>query len=361
MDLPVMTLEKRLPTLQNERVNLSPELRIALNGARAFAACYVLIYHLANQRGWTQATGILFRFGQEAVIVFFLLSGVVIFSNEHYRASNYRDYLYRRFRRIYPPLLFAMVASTIVAIDNGDFISKFKVGEFIGTLFSLQDQSVLKPGVLVDPYLGNAPLWSLSYEVAFYIIFPIVLRGWLRSPAVGTHVIGGSCCVAYFTYTIFPNHGSLVASYFLVWWSGAMAADAYLRGSRTFLAMRSCFGWLIMLCAIAGIIVILEGFHGLGKYPFLQFRHFMAAAIMIFILYGPAGRFLLRITKHLAFLCNIIAGISYGIYVLHFPILIQSRRGDTPLGLAAMGLLLFALAYLADRYPAMRFKAAAAT
>ena len=38
----------------------------------------------------------------------------------------------------------------------------------------------MTPGVITAPYLRNSPLWSLSYEVFFYIIFPFVLRLWMH-------------------------------------------------------------------------------------------------------------------------------------------------------------------------------------
>lgn len=80
-----------------------------LEAIRGFAAIYVVFYHLF-------ASGIvifgvnlsfLFRFGQEAVILFFLLSGFVIYhsfikSKDH---SNFKVFFWKRFLRIYIPLI----------------------------------------------------------------------------------------------------------------------------------------------------------------------------------------------------------------------------------------------------------------
>jgi peptidoglycan/LPS O-acetylase OafA/YrhL len=61
---------------------LSPRVRALLDAARACAALYVVAHHVAKGYGFPGLTGHLLRFGQEAVIVFFLLSGFVIFANE---------------------------------------------------------------------------------------------------------------------------------------------------------------------------------------------------------------------------------------------------------------------------------------
>jgi hypothetical protein len=53
--------------------------------------------------------------------------------------------------------------------------------------------------------------------------------------------IGLICCAAYVSYVAFRNHWFLVGSYFLVWWAGAMAADACFKGGRHFSAMGSPF------------------------------------------------------------------------------------------------------------------------
>ena len=50
-----------------------------LEGVRGFAALYVLIHHLSHPLiGQSGLKALPFRFGQEAVIVFFLISGFVI-------------------------------------------------------------------------------------------------------------------------------------------------------------------------------------------------------------------------------------------------------------------------------------------
>lgn len=328
---------------------LSPVVMAGLDAARAAAAFYVVIHHVANAYGMSHGPGLLFRFGQEAVLIFFLLSGFVIFANERTRALHPRGYYLRRLRRIYPPLLVAMAVSTAVALDNGDFATRFSVGELLGTLASLQDISVLKPGVIVDPYLGNDPLWSLSYELLFYLIFPAILIGWTRRPAMTGHLIGLSCCVCYVAFALAPNHFTLVGAYFLVWWAGAMAARAYVEGRRNVLGIGSAFAWVVVLCAIAAAVVVIEGRgRGIGFYPVLPLRHFAVGAVMLAVFFGPVGAFIARRLSGGARVFTAIASISYGVYVLHYPLLVDWQRAQGAVGLMLGGVLLVALAWLVE-------------
>src|SRR5215813_11806316 len=146
----------------NRKTQLSKRAAIGLDAARALAAIYVVLHHVILQkvaisRALPQILKIPFKLGQEAVIVFFLLSGFVIFANENARALRPKGYYLRRLRRIYPVLLIAMLVSTLVALSNHQLSALFSVQELFGTLAGLQDVSFLKPGVIADPYLRNDP------------------------------------------------------------------------------------------------------------------------------------------------------------------------------------------------------------
>jgi len=328
---------------------ISPRLSAALDVARGAAALYVVIHHLAHEHNWTQGVGIAFRFGQEAVIVFFLLSGFVIFANEHSRALQAWPYYWRRLLRIYPALLIAMAVSVLVALADHNFASLFRWRDLLGTLFSVQDIGSLKPGVIAEPFLGNVPLWSLSYEVLFYLIFPGVLAAWRRWGRPAEHAIGLACCLALIGYGLWPNHWLLVLSYFGIWWCGAMTAAAYMRGGRDFRSVGPSLWWLVALTAVAVGLVANVGSRGFGLYPVLLLRHFAVAALMVFFCFGPLGLWIARCSQFIAKPAAFVASMSYGLYVLHNPVLIQWSVTHSLPGLVVAGALLVALAYLSDR------------
>lgn len=244
------------------RRKLSPRLVAGLDVSRAIAALYVVAHHIAGSRDWSHGFGLTLRFGQEAVLVFFLLSGFVIFANERERAVHPVGYYLRRLRQIYPALIIAMIVSALVALDNRSLAAAFNWRDFAATILNLQDVPELKPGVIARPFLGNTPLWSLSYEIAFYAAFPLVLIVWKRFPVLTNHAVGALCSAALVHYSIAPNHWSLVGAYFLVWWCGAMAANAYLSGGVNIRSMKVPFVWLLMLCVTSAGIVATVGFRG---------------------------------------------------------------------------------------------------
>lgn len=335
---------------KSERFRPERSIAVGLDAARALAALYVVVHHISVARGVGGALGVALRFGQEAVIVFFVLSGVVIFLNEYNRVQNFANYGLRRIRRIYPALFVAFLISIAVALDNGSLNESFRASELIGNILGLQDIGALKPGVWVEPFLGNSPLWSLSYELAFYVFFPLIMIVWRKDPATASHIVGAVSCFAYISYLIVPNHLSLVLAYFQVWWLGAMVSWAMVRGGRSILSAKIELCWTIALCIVAGVGVFLVGYKGLGYYPFLQFRHFIVALLIVAAFAGPAGVYLAKKVTFGAVGWSFLASISYGLYVFHYPLLVQWKRTGTVTGSIAGVIALSVAAWLFDRH-----------
>jgi peptidoglycan/LPS O-acetylase OafA/YrhL len=311
---------------------------------RALSALYVVLYHVAQTHRFPGSNTV--RFGPEAVMAFFLLSGFVIYANEHERARSPWGYYLRRVRRIYPPLIVAMVVSTLVFAANGTLDRDFSIGPLVGTLLGVQDLPGIKPGVIVGPYLGNSPLWSLSYELFFYAVFPLLLR--LRGRI--TDQVGAVALLGYATYLAVPNHWSLVLSYLLVWWTGAALARVYLdHGTVSLRLIRREVAWLVALIAVAAVGVAVKGRHGLGYFPELEVRHFAAGLIFLVLATTGLARLFARTVAKAAGVVAAVAGISYGIYVVHYPLVAQWNQARTTRGLAEALLLTVAGAILCDR------------
>jgi peptidoglycan/LPS O-acetylase OafA/YrhL len=328
-------------------VVLSPRVRAGLDVARALSALYVVAHHVSRTIEVPPAIGIAFSFGQEAVIVFFALSGFVIFANEQDRVRHARGYYLRRLRRIYPPVLFAMVVSTAMSLLGFVQLAPNWFEATI-TLLSLDDLSALKPGVIADPYLHNDPLWSLSYEVVFYAVFPLVMVLWRRSEILTRHTIGAVSVLAYATYLILPNHFSLVFAYLLIWWGGAMAARAHLLGGITVRKLAPELGWTTVLVVFATCALVVYPAIGLGNFPILMIRHFALGLLMLLVLCSPVRRLLARISLGVARPASWIAGVSFGIYLIHYPILVQTNAARSWWFFPAAALTLI-LAWVGDR------------
>ena len=148
------------------------------------------------------------RIANEAVVVFFVLSGFLVGGRamERIMSRSFQpaEYAIDRVVRIMLPLVPALVLTSIVTlISHG----KIDLIDLTGNLFSMQ-------GILVDTVSNNAPLWSLSYEVWFYVLaFSIGLAVTSSSRAVAPALL--VIVAAIFT--------RLDATYLFCWLVGAYA------------------------------------------------------------------------------------------------------------------------------------------
>jgi len=102
--------------------------------------------------------------GKEWVIVFFVLSGFLVGGKliERSLAHTFdpRIYALDRITRIWIPMIPALALTTGVGYYCGFHLTFVSL---LGSIFSLQE-------IFFDSYGNNVPLWSLSYEVWFYVL-----------------------------------------------------------------------------------------------------------------------------------------------------------------------------------------------
>ena len=333
---------------ENNKLILSDRLRNALDGARAFASFYVPLHHVGQAMAWGGLLGLFARFGQEAVMLFFLLSGFVIFANEKERVADIGGYALRRAKRIYPALFVALLTSALVVSYKQGMSNAIDLTGLVGNLLMLQDVSGLKPGVIVSPFLGNTPLWSLSYEAGFYVLFPLAIGLWKRWPYITTHAIGASSCLSYLSFIAHPNHFALVLAYFQVWWLGAMVAAAYGNGARHWRSVAAPIIWLSLMTVISLLPLSYSEPTAVGVYPLLMTRHFGFSVIITMLLFCKSGKALSNVIHRCRPGIIHLTATSYGVYVLHYPILINSGSYQSRTRLFLAIVLLGATAWFAD-------------
>ena len=104
--------------------------------------------------------------GREAVVVFFVLSGVVINMASHNKNSRLQ-YFRKRFLRIYP--IFFVVLVICYAADYLIFHNPLIWGNIIGNIF-LQG---MWPRFIVPTLPFDTATWSIACEAFFYVVFGI--------------------------------------------------------------------------------------------------------------------------------------------------------------------------------------------
>lgn len=298
-----------------------------LEAVRGAAAVYVVLHHtISYDVEWMGLNlGILLRFGQEAVITFFLLSGFVIaYSFNRSTNRSFGSYFANRFCRIYIPLMMVFAVTWLFSSQKAGRLVDPDLFGLLGNISMLQDMTVHLPGAIFSPYLDNGPLWSLSYEWWFYMLFfPLVT--YVNGPQ-HHYIAFGLASVAAVVYLFMPVFPIRVLMHLAIWWAGAYLAVLYLDNSHYNIRKL-----LLPMCAL-GFITITMGLNvwwyvqengqlpGFLPHPVNEFRHFVFALFVV-----PAGLIWIRLGAPLyRWLLRpfaVFAPISYGIYICHYPVM----------------------------------------
>lgn len=324
----------------------------SLEGVRGFAAVYVLLHHL-NPLAGTPFEPIL-KFGQEAVILFFLVSGFVIaYSQIGARAKRSPlGFLEHRAIRIYPIFLISMVLAAFAAAVSGrsECISTKAV---IGNLLMLQDIAFLKSGTWVEPFCSNSPLWSLSYEWWFYVAFAVLFASDRLSMKARRIGVAAASLFGTVLFLLHPSQPLLFASYFSLWWAGLELSLEFVHRKKTSFRAQRFPIFLLVACAAIWAIPVVQalvsgGPLSLGREPVLQLRHFLAG--IVFMLLAIIGSRIDIVPKKVIRLCSLAAPVSYGLYASHQLViqLVQQLNLNWYVNLVTTVALAFAVAYILE-------------
>jgi peptidoglycan/LPS O-acetylase OafA/YrhL len=302
-----------------------------LEALRGFAALYVVLFHTLPQKIYLLGinVGTIFRFGPEAVIVFFALSGFVIkHTYERSKDKSFKFYFIRRFIRLYIPLFFIFLLGYLLKSYSEGALANPEWKTLLGNIFMLQDVISQKPNVISAAYMGNGVLWSLSYEWWFYMLFFVLVTN-INSNKLNRWV-NIMVIVAAASYVIYPFILNRLAMYFAIWWIGVRFADTYIKGEKY--TIKSILPYAYVLFTITAILAFNLYIHysytktysyPLVAYPFIELRHFVFAIMVMF------GAVIWKNLNWVGF--NSIFGVfkylapcSYVIYISHHYLVVEA-------------------------------------
>lgn len=321
-----------------------------LDSLRGFAALYVVIGHARwlLWEGYTEGylkhpelynifeKGLvyvfsLFKFGHEAVLFFFVLSGFVIHLKQAKAIKkgelnfNYRDYLRRRFSRIYPPFLFAIALTFILDIIGYNLQFTIYTKSTLNTLINHSIGCDLRLENLISnlffwktettsTYGTNGPLWSLKYEWWFYMLYPILLVFSTKIGSIKTAILVAfvSLTTLFLTHPTTHDFVLSILAYLLSWWLGAILADIYAKRIAINYGFLAPFVLLIPVLLLkmktdATSDPLIDTFWALSFFGLLNLFFYLQTR-------GWQFSFLNRFVW--------IGDCSYTLYVTHFPILV---------------------------------------
>jgi len=321
-----------------------------LEAIRGLSALYVFIHHYVHGNPELAFMKKFFIFGQFALMIFFVLSGFVIYYATVYRKPDmgFGEFLFRRFRRIFPALIVVLLLTYVFRCFTSMQLLDFHFLEFLGNLVQLQDKN---PASWFDPYWQNAPLWSLAYEWWFYMFFFAIWRFTRNRSAQQKYIVMSLSLFGFLSYWFYPNQFSLFLSYFILWWSGLELAREWTETGK--ISLRKQFpmwGSILGMTIVWGIPAYLA-YHNqlydvltqfpfqqadvmawlkeedslvLAYFPFVQPRHFLTVFL---VLIGGYIWYKLRwfIFDRLLSPFIILAPISYVVYIFHYPVIYLAR------------------------------------
>lgn len=303
---------------------MNRELSAYFDFLRFFAALAVLLGHM-EQDGLYMSWLPLSRFSHEAVIVFFVMSGFIIYSTTVKAGRNAVDYFIARASRIYsvalPAVIFSIICAWVFIQDigaTGIYPASYTSPSVIDTFSSLLflNQSWLNTATLTM----NDPFWSLCYEVWYYMIFGLWLfvPGFYRWPAaILAALIAGPAILALFPIWLAgawlaANHERLNFS-----WSAGLAALLFLTSILVIIA--------IDVLAIDHAIKDFLHQHVPGFWRLERSQRLVTDFVIAFFLLLNIVAFSYMPKKFRAFfshfrsLFGYLAGFSFTLYLFHYP------------------------------------------
>lgn len=311
---------------------------LLLESLRGPLAIWVVVSHCIQRSGISVsdlAGPILFlRSGGNAVDVFIILSGFVIFylMNSSINNFSYRRYIVARYFRLAPALMFFMVLAMILMPYKGVMLEGMPEGyektallsKYFSSLefywLSIFMKVVMLHGLVPDGFLGNIshgilePAWSISLEWQFYLVAPLIFYMVLRKK----FFVGFICFfLVYAAFFILKHLGfswgkSFLPFSFASFFVGIVSCYLYVSGNHRF-----CVFWAFLLVFGGGVLSFLKGTLWSGPHLALWIWSFVFLGVIfknVFIVHFFERGVFLHFGK-----------ISYSVYLSHMPCLVAAQ------------------------------------
>lgn len=329
---------------------------------RALAVTMVLLFHagLAVVPGGFAGVDVFF------VISGFLITGLLVRELESTARIRFRNFYARRIRRLIPAAATVLAFASVIAYRfsaasfrptyGGDVASA--AGYWANWRFAWNAVQYFGAEIPPSPVQHY---WSLSVEEQFYVVWPLLLAlvawgvrrwGWRIRPAMAFAL--GAVAVPSFVWCVIETGSNQPFAFFD---TGARMWELSLGGLIAVGApwWRRIPRWATGLAAAAGVgLVVLTAatMHADARWPgSLALAPTVGTALIIIA--GSAARTVLAPTSRWWRPLVWVGGLSYSLYLWHWPMLVAVREiwgpVSVPLGLAVVALSFFP-AWLTHRY-----------
>lgn len=261
--------------------------------------------------------------GNEAVIIFFVLSGFLVggsvLRSLRKNIWSWQDYLTKRLTRLWVVLIPALLLGyaldhagiamfgphsiyglpTGPVLDAGNLASRLGLPTLFGNLFFTQ-------GILVEIFGVNESLWSLSYEFWYYLMFPLLMIALVgRAKLVGRVLAAaGLAVLVYFVST-------RMRMLFPIWMLGAAVAWLPMRlPQRTARVLAAVFAVSLVVLMPALRVISMNVYAS-------QWTMAIGSGSLIYVVKHLTER---RRADWYSAISGFFSRISYTLYLVHLPL-----------------------------------------
>jgi len=302
---------------------------VYLDLVRFLAAFTIFVAHANYDRftGGMPYSQYYFNLGNDAVMVFFVLSGFVIAYVANGKENSIDTYFISRFARLYSVVLPALILTVTLdyfgsqiefELYNGDWYeTSYPVARFLANFFFVNELWFLS----IRPF-SNGPFWSIGYEFWYYVLFALAF--FLKKPI--KYILITMVCVLI---------GPSILLLMPIWLMGVIVFK--ITSTRD---IPESFGWLLLMLSIFGYLFyrvnggqeyILEhtiNIVGTEFYENLHWSKFFTSSYIIgtFVSMNFVGFVAVshRFEKFFSLLSKPIrymASYTFALYLLHYPLL----------------------------------------
>lgn len=267
---------------------------------RAIAAILVVITHFTGKAYSVKLLDYEFSSGAIGVDIFFIISGFIMMYVSDLKKQYPIKFILNRFIRILPVHYFFLFILIIIFLIKPDMINSSVSKTYVWESF------LLVPALRNDAEYLNPVIWTLCYEMMFYLIFCVSLNlKNLTTSAIATTLVISAIVFSGFFYKGDNIYISAATdSISLEFCYGMLLYVFYKKGFLT-------FHWLLPLMLSIILYFVLK------QFDFYRFIKLGIPSALIFI------SFLNMKNSKITFL-NFLGKISYEIYICHIMVISAS-------------------------------------
>lgn len=323
-----------------------------LDSLRGVAILQIMLFHL---------NGNLFKGGYIGVCMFLALGGYLLMAKgiRQWEQGTFRvgGYFLKRLRRVYPGMLIVLSVTAVcfAVFIPGDVL---KIGkELTSALFSVnnwwrisESQSYFSSAAEKDPFFH---LWYLSVQVQLYLIFPLVLAGYMwvkkfssRTAEIGLIVITFLGMLPMPVIYLFGGQDALSSVYYATdsrafsFLAGCMLAVWMQKSREDRPAYSRAVFWGVLLLQII-LTFVLSGSYGFTYLGGMQL--ITLTDLLLIVLVQSRGGIIGKVLDRTPL--RRIGECSYELYLVHYPLLVL-MKSLTKGRIAGSGLLFVLLYFL---------------